>query len=60
MTRNTQKFSRSRKEFFYWTDSGDLAALRYEPLEGCFSRAARPRVCRVGGSDGCASLPQSV
>ena len=58
-----------RKGFFYWSDDGDLMALRFEQLEGPLHGAARPRLGRLAGavrpaarsrsSSTCGAIPSS-
>ncbi len=41
-----------RKEMLYWSDDGDLMALRYEQLEGRLQGAARGELPGLVGADG--------
>ena len=49
-----------RREFFYWTDDGNLAGLRYEQWKAVFMEQQRARLRRVGGAAGAAAPAQAV
>ena len=49
-----------RKEFLYWTDGGQLAALRYDQWKLNFLGAARARLRRLGGAVRRAAPAQAV
>ena len=49
-----------RKGFIYWSDDGDLMALRVEQLEGHVHGAARPRAGRLAGAARAAARPEDL